>query len=350
MIVGGATLLVVATALLVAFARIRNQSSGTRMGFLAVAASVVLGTSYAFFTSTGNADIDVVEHVHFIEYGLLALLFYRSWRGVEDASLLLSPLLAGVLVGTIDEWFQWFIPARVGEARDVLLNAVAIVCGLLLALGLDPPTQLGWAVGHRSARHMTTIASLSILVFAGFFYTVHLGYEIRDPEIGRFRSRYTADDLQAASRERDVRWARQPPLALRPLSQEDQYFSEGMWHVRRRNQSWSDGNTRAAWRENRILEKYYSPLLDTPSYLAPEGVRWPREQQADAERRAGGDDDSYVSRANPFPIYPWSRTAFVAEFVFVICVVGATIRRFSNSSKNGESSDVRSRGGLTWFH
>ncbi len=50
----------------------------------------------------------------------------------------------------------------------------------------------------------------------------------------------------------------------------------------------------AAWSENRILEKYYAPVLDTPSYISKTGLRWPAEQRADAEQR-------YKSTAAPLP-------------------------------------------------
>ncbi len=44
--------------------------------------------------------------------------------------MLVLPVLAGLLVGTADEWLQWFIPNRVGEIADILLNGIAIGCGL----------------------------------------------------------------------------------------------------------------------------------------------------------------------------------------------------------------------------
>ena len=100
---------------------------------------------YSVVSSSGLPDVDVVERVHFIEYGLLTWLFYRAWRANGDLSMFILPVLAGVLVGTLDEWLQWFIPVRVGEARNVLLNLVAIACGLLFGAALEPP--------HAGARH-----------------------------------------------------------------------------------------------------------------------------------------------------------------------------------------------------
>ena len=46
-----------------------------------------------------------------------------------------------------------------------------------------------------------------------------------------------------------------------------------------------------AWRENLILERYFAPVLDTPTYASPQANRWPPEQRADLERRAGACGD-----------------------------------------------------------
>ena len=71
------------------------------------------------------------------------------------------------------------------------------------------------------------------------------------------------------------------------------------------------GNDPAAeWKENPILEKYYAPVLDTPSYVSRTGHRWSPEQRADVASRIPGTDAGYVSAANPYPIYAWSRAWF----------------------------------------
>src|SRR5262245_40756935 len=72
-IVGGAILAAVAGALLVALVRIRERRV-IRYGAIAVA--VVVAIVYSAASRTGNPDADVVEHVHFIEYGILTFLFY----------------------------------------------------------------------------------------------------------------------------------------------------------------------------------------------------------------------------------------------------------------------------------
>ena len=100
-------------------------------------------------------------------------------------------------------------------------------------------------------------------------------------------------------------------MTLVRLSREDQYLTEGIQHVAERNELWAAGDVRGAWLENRILETYYEPVLDTPTH-AGAGHRWRAAQRADAESRsasaAGGA--RYVSDAYPYRIHAWSKTVF----------------------------------------
>ena len=266
------------------------------------------GGSYILFTGLSFA-----ESFHFIEYGLLAVLFYRIWHsegaaGSEDWSVLLLPLLAASTAGTFDEWFQWFIPIRVGEARDVLLNAAAAACGLLVAVAIEPPRGPLGALNNRTRRHVVAHSVAAVVTFVLFFQTVHMGYDVRDPEIGVFRSRFTAAELAESARERRERWSRQPPIAQRRLSREDHYLTEALWHVQRRNQAWSRGDAATAWRENRILEKFYAPVLDTPTYADAGGHRWLPAQRDEAAAR--GADAPQASTAYAYPLFVWPGPLF----------------------------------------
>src|SRR3954462_5931758 len=138
-IVGSANAVAIAAALIVAVLRIRDRRLA-RYG--ALLAALVLGTSYAMWNAQGVAEVDAVERFHFIEYGLVPLLFYRAWRPIGDRSVLVLPILAGLMVSTIDEWVQWFIPGRIGDMRDIFLNGAAIISGLLFSIGIDPPERL----------------------------------------------------------------------------------------------------------------------------------------------------------------------------------------------------------------
>jgi hypothetical protein len=288
-------------------ARIRERR---RLRYGAVAAALVLGFAYAIVQSTGNPEIDAVERVHFLQYGLIAVLFYAAWQPRGDASMFVLPVLAGTIVGTLEEWLQWFVPVRVGEVRDVALNLVAVGCGLLFGVGLSPPRLFERRLRRGSFVRVGLLASGALLVLAAFVHAVHLGFVVPLDDVGTFRSRYRAEELRALAAERAARWRQDPPLTFTRLSREDQYLDEGHWHVRRRNELWTNGDHAGAWYENRILEEFFAPILETPSYVSATGHRWPAEQRAEAERAPITGEGAYVSRAEPLPILTWSRTFF----------------------------------------
>ena len=286
-IVGAAVGLAALIAIAIALSRIRDRRIA-RYGL--VVAAIVLAVTYSARSSIGNAESDVVEHVHFIEYGVVTWLFYRAWLPLGDGGVILLPLVAGLAVGTCEEWYQWFLPARVGELRDIFLNAAAIVSGLLLSVAMAPPPRFALRISRRSLSHVFGVSALLGVLLTGFLNSVHVGYEIADSDVGTFRSIYSAGELEALARDRVREWATNPPVARPPrLSREDQYMSEGLLHVQERNRRWGAGEVTEAWFENRILEKYFPPVLDTPSYISKTGLRWPSEQRADGERRSSKD-------------------------------------------------------------
>lgn len=277
--VGGAIAVIIGAGVLAALFRIRDRRPA-RYG--AIAAALALGTAYAIWNAQGNVEVDTVERFHFVEYGLIALLFYRAFRPSGDASMIVLPIVAGLIVGTCEEWLQWFIPGRVGDMRDVFLNLAAIVCGLLFSVGVDPADRVTWSFTAESRRRAAVVSAAAVMVFAAFVYSVHLGTEVSDVEAGRFRSRYDGGTLLVLASDRTAAWRAAPPPVRPPsLSREDQYLSEGVLHVRERNNRWEAGDVTGAWFENRILEKYYTPVLDIPSM----GYRWPDAQRADGEAR-----------------------------------------------------------------
>lgn len=295
----------IAIALLIALVRIRDRRA---LRYAALAAAVGIGVAYGW-----TSNVSVGESFHFAEYGVVTLLFYWACRPLGDASALVLPVIAALLAGTLDEWFQWFIPIRAGEARDVALNAVAAACGLLVGVAMAPPeARLGFGPAARSRVALWSAATA--VTFALFFQSVHLGHDIVRGDIGTFRSRYTETRLADIGRERAARWSAQPPLERRRLSREDQFLTEGLWHVQERNRASSAGDLLTAWRENAILETFYTPVLDTASYSSATGHRWSPEQRVAAEAAAAAasasDRSPYVSDAYPFPLYAWPFRGF----------------------------------------
>jgi hypothetical protein len=323
-IIGGVIALLAIVAIGSAVLRIRERRA---LRYGAIIAAIVCAVLYSIAKATGNPDVDVVQRFHFVEYGLIAFLFYRGWRALGDPAVIVLPIFAGLIVGTADEWLQWFIPNRVGEMADIFLNGVAIGCGLVFSLGADPPEAFHAQLQPGSLSRIGRLGAAAILAFAVFFHVVHLGYDVRDDEIGMFKSRYSRSTLESLTAAKGEEWRLHPlPLVLQRVSREDQYMTEGVTHVQKRNEQLTANDPVAAWKENRILEKYYTPVLDTPSYVSRTGHRWSPEQRADIASHVSGTDAGYVSAANPYPIYAWTRGWFwvasigLAAAVWLLCV------------------------------
>ena len=310
------TVVLLPAVLVIAAALVRIRDHRIARYGLLVAAGVI-AVLYATVMQTTRT-----EQFHFTEYGLLAFLFYRAWRWRGGAASLVLPVCAASITGFADEWFQWFVPSRVGEGRDVVLNLVGVTCGLLVATAMNPPVRVAF-VESRSRRALGVGVAATIVAGAAFMHTVHLGYEVRDIEVGMFLSRFDAGRLREIMADRATRWRRQPPPQTMPLiAREDHYLSEGIFHVQWRNLAASSGDMQTAWKENLILEKFYAAVLESGS----PGSQWPPEQRAAMAAAATSATEPYVSQAYPFPIYAWNRLLFWGASMSLVAVVLALCR------------------------
>jgi VanZ family protein len=307
LLLGAAVTGSIGLAIITAFVRNRGHRS---YRIAAMTTALLMGVAYTGVMSTGDPTIDAVERVHFIEYGAIAVLFYRVWRRAGDASTILMPMLCGFIVGTLDEWLQWFIPYRVGEMHDVFLNLTALACGVLFGIALEPPPAWSTPFTAQAARRIGTTAAVALMVFAAFVSSVHVGYVHDVSGIGWFHSQHTIEQLNTAQADRIARWRTNPPIGISRLSREDQYLDEGLWHVRERNRRWDAGDFTSAWHENLILERFFVPVLDAPTYASPNGTRWPPEHRAGAQARVVTATAPFASRAAPRTIYAWSSSVY----------------------------------------
>ena len=297
-----------------------------RLRYGLIAAAIAIGGAYARTVRTGDPEVDMVEAFHFVEYGLVAYLFYRTWRRRPDLSGALFAAGAGIAVGVADEWVQWMVPGRVGEMHDVGLNAVAVVCGLLFSTGVHPPRSLAFPRNRASRLALGAAASALLVAVAGFVDRVHLGYEVHDGQTAVFRSRYDVRELSDAATNRAARWNASPP-PQRGFSREDHYLTEGELHVARRNIAVGTGDWEAAWGENAILERFYAPVLDRLG-------RWSIEQKTEIQRSVGGRvRGPYVSDAVPYPIYVVRRSIFW----LVTVVIGGAMVWFAARAGSGSA-------------
>jgi hypothetical protein len=84
--------------------------------------------------------------------------------------------------------------------------------------------------------------------------------------------------------------------------------------------------------ENLILERFYAPVLDTPSFVSKTGHRWSPEHRKEADTRfkqRTAAPSAYVSDANTYPIFTWSRPLFwmVVAALVALTLVPLSVRR-----------------------
>ena len=323
--------------------------SHRRLRYGALALVVALVALQTFVVNRGNPTVDIVEKVHFVQFGLLAFLLYRAQRRQRDPSLLIVPVLGALLGGTLEEAVQWWVQVRVGDINDVALNAYAGLCGLMVGLALLPPKSFSWFMSRRRWRQLGAFAALVVALVGAFYQAAHLGHEVHDPAIGTFRSWSTAEGLLELSADRALRWSKKQPDFKSPFGAEDRYATEAGWHVGHRNVSREEGRVLPAWRENQILEKYFDPFLDLPAAgtsaghrLSPEELGRLKEalpprfhQQGLAQVDVSQDYVSPVLMRIDTSLSPAQLWLLVA-LAMALCLVGAeVVARFRGSVKAG---------------
>jgi VanZ family protein len=296
------------------------QWSAARLAAIGLAFGVAIAVGYS--ERTGDPNVDVVEAFHFVEFGALTCLFVWAAAPLVPRHAWVWGAAASIVVAALDEWTQWFVPNRTGEIRDVGIDAVATLCGVLLVMAL----QIGGRPDtRRLVRPAALAAAVTLVAVATCFAVIHLGSIVLDADAGRFRTRFSGPELLDFSHDRAACWGSGPIPEPGLFAREDQYLSEALWHVRRRNRAAEASDTVTAWREERILETYFAPILRVATPARSRGHAFSTEQLATIEAgRAGAADGE--SDASPIPIFAWSKPVFwtaVAGAVGMLGIVAA---------------------------
>jgi len=94
-------------------------------------ALIVLAGVYGWLTTLVKRP---EEQVHFIQYGLVGVLFSRALRGRFGQSVKtdIAAFSIAMIAGWIDEVLQGHLPNRHYDVRDLWLNAVSAFLGLMV--------------------------------------------------------------------------------------------------------------------------------------------------------------------------------------------------------------------------
>ncbi len=309
-------------------AALRRPDSRTWSRWLwMVVALVALGIQLLGFR-TSSLQVDIVEKVHIVQYGLLAFLAAtalsrsaadRRRLGIEQIWL---PICLGTWVGVADESVQGFFQLRTGDIRDVGLNVLASLTGTCFAVAVGRWTWLELRPRPSDRPRLAWITSLAVSAVALFFYHAHLGYVIRDPELGQFHSWFNAQRLVELTEQRRAVWRVDPPTGLKAWAKQDYYLTEAAWHANHRNERFQAADYTSAWQANRILEKHYEPFLDLESFRGAGKHRWDPELKAEVAGKAQPlDPAEYLSPVLRFRIYPWPKSTFVGIWLGAVAMI-----------------------------
>lgn len=284
--------------------------SARRLGwnnYAALAVGAVWAVTQATVLARGRPEESALERMHLVLYGLMALLLYRAFLRRGQAAVA-AAFLAAVLTsmaGLVDEFVQWLVWVRVGDFHDCLLNASAAGCGVVFGAGL-----FGFDT-RVSAGERRMIAALWVVFAAaslGLADLTNLGHLITDPELGRFRSRYSAERLESLNESRRARWTtRLPPMIFQPWHVEDHFLSEAAWHVQARNEAFDAEDWPTAAAEEAILDRRYPAVLELRT---PEGslrYAFPPERVQRLQDEGAVPVPAYESRAGGSRIWIWPR-------------------------------------------
>lgn len=84
------------------------------------------------------------ERVHYLMYGLLAILVYRAFSLdiKKERDLYIWTTILVFFLGWIDEGIQWLLPDRVYEFRDVMMNFSSGVLGqAIIGFVINAPVE-----------------------------------------------------------------------------------------------------------------------------------------------------------------------------------------------------------------
>ncbi|HBA85335.1 MAG TPA: hypothetical protein DCZ95_14710 [Verrucomicrobia bacterium] len=306
----------------------------------------IIGVAGVFLWNAWQLRANPEESFHYFEYGLLGLLvFWALSRRCRDPLIYLLAVLIALLVGTGDEILQWLTPGRFFDARDIGFNALASALIQIGIAGGFRPAFVQWPIDPRSVRWGCGLAAAQVLLSALCLFNTpqrvqlyasripslsylqfkengmsEYGCRHFDPETGFFYSRFTLAELKTLDARRATEAAelldrfhdpRKYGEFLRtytPIT--DPFLHEIRVHLYRRDHylhlisktpaqdaSFSYGHL-AAFRENRIAEKYFPETLKQSHYSLKSNVVDSLRRKMDATIYVSAVSAGLITRLN----------------------------------------------------
>jgi hypothetical protein len=318
-----ATVLVAAAGATVVL--LRRRAHGLRRG----APLWIIGVTTVMVLWTFSLRRSPEEAVHFLEYGVLAILLHRALRPTMPNDLVfIAAALIGAQVGTVDEVIQWISPSRTWDWRDLVLNGGAGALAQVILWRAVSPWAHPW--DPRSLRIVLRLTAVQLLFLALCLsntpervarYAPYLqssdhlrsslnpmaeyGHLHVAPGLGSFKSRLALAELEAQDRTRATEVVVLVDGARRHYSlfldtwpvSEDPFTYEMRVHLfardrnldKAREHEFSGALAReqltVAWFENRLLEEFFTATLIDSAYVWNQRLRLRVESAHDPDYR-----------------------------------------------------------------
>ncbi|UCC38790.1 MAG: VanZ family protein [Candidatus Aminicenantes bacterium] len=262
------------------------------------------------------------EAIHFLEYGLLGFFLFKALSNhIRNKSIYLTATLFALSIGILDEALQWVIPLRIWSFRDVGLNVLSGGLFKLAIWQVVKPKIISGKANWKSFKIFTSIFA-SCLILLGlcasntpqrvFRYTNKIpwlsylqkeepmsefGYKHKDPDIGVFYSRFSPKSIKKIDNLRGHLCAQILNKSVNKNYQQfireysattDPFMHELRVHIYRRDALFNKGKSTSnlnkkknsyfiAYKENLILEKYFSKSIENSVY------RWNKDTLREIE-------------------------------------------------------------------
>ena len=197
-----------------------------RTGKTAIADLAVPVSASALVIGSTIISTTPAEGLHFFQYGVLGALTFRAMsHRTQDVGIYVGAAILGGIVGTIDEAIQWTLPNRYWDIRDIAFNFSGAVLAQIFIAATLRPAYFRFRPTRSTVIRLSRLALVAVVLFGGSllntpqridWYTekvpvlaallrnatvmAEYGFLYTDPEIGRFRSRLSADDLLQGDR------------------------------------------------------------------------------------------------------------------------------------------------------
>jgi len=251
----------------------REKSLRKYLGILVGIILVAFTVWWLILSTTYSRASKAVEFIHFFQYGLLCFLAYLCLKDrIKNPLIFIWGAMIVSTFGFIDEGIQWIIPSRTGELKDSLTNiACAVTFQIFISQIVEPKS--GYArINKHDWKGLLKGLTLLFVVVTLFVFFVNTGFKIFDEEIGYFNSKFTKEDLLEMKKYRDELFKRKSdkkikessePIVIKPSywGVTDYYAQEARFHIKHRNDLLKDKEFRASYSEQKILEKYYMPVV-----------------------------------------------------------------------------------------